>query len=51
MDELDYFFKLQLEQKAANDTHDYLKVLNNTDFETPEQRAMYFYKQYKPPGY
>ncbi|CDW82499.1 UNKNOWN [Stylonychia lemnae] len=45
MKELDYFFKIQIEQKAGNDTHDYLKVLNGTDFQEPEQRAMYFYKQ------
>eukprot|EP00347_Sterkiella_histriomuscorum_P005005 403358265 len=48
--DLDYQFKINLEEQAGKDTYDY-KALINTDFETAEQRAMYFYKQYKPAEY
>ena len=44
--DLDHYFKITLEGYAGNDTYEY-KLLNNTDFATPEQRAMYFYKVMK----
>ena len=47
---INHYFQINLLYQAGNDTYDY-SPLQGTDFETPEERAMYFYTKYKPRKY
>ena len=47
---LDHYFKLQLEGFADQDTYDY-SALADSDYNSEENRAAYFYTLYPPEGY
>ena len=47
LDDLDLYFRKQYENWAFYDNEEYA-CLKNTEFETPEIRAQYFYIHNKP---